>query len=289
MIANATDGAMQIRRISGVATAACLVCGVMSFALGTAAAPQPIAKAELLVEQRMIAPGEPFLVGLRLTLAEGWHTYWRNPGDSGMALAIDWHLPPGFSHGPLEWPTPEVFRSAAAVTYGFKRHLLVLTTVTPPVELPIGTSIEVRATAEWLVCREICVPEMAELVVPLRVGASAVEDLRSKTAFTQARALMPIVSPWPATYRLDQRRVQLAIDVGSDASVDGASARFYPYAGATIEHGAEQTARVDGGRLWLEMKLADGAEVAPQPLSGVIIFALNNQSRAFEITADYIP
>jgi DsbC/DsbD-like thiol-disulfide interchange protein len=282
---------MQIRRRSGVATAACAVFGMVAFALGTVAAAgsQPIAQAELLVEQRMIAPGQPFLVGFRLTLAEGWHTYWRNPGDSGMALAIDWHLPPGFSHGPLAWPTPEVFRSASGVTYGFKRHLLVLTNVTPPADLPIGSSIEVGATAEWLVCREICVPEVAELAVPLRVDASAVEDAGSKTAFTAARAFMPIVSPWPATYRVDQRRVHLAIDIGSDANVEGASARFYPYAGATIEHGAEQTTRVDGGRLWLELKLADGVDVAPQPLRGVIILALNNQSRAFEITADYNP
>ena len=52
-----------------------------------------LVKAELLAEPAAIRPAEPFWVGVRLTMKEHWHTYWRNPGDSGGATTLDWTLP----------------------------------------------------------------------------------------------------------------------------------------------------------------------------------------------------
>ena len=61
----------------------------------------------LVAEPRAVRGGEPFTVAVRLRMAEHWHTYWRNPGDSGLATEIAWTLPPGFSAGPIQWPAPQ--------------------------------------------------------------------------------------------------------------------------------------------------------------------------------------
>ena len=62
---------------------------------------------ELVSEVAAIAPGEPFTVGLRMRMDDHWHTYWINPGDSGLATSIEWTLPEGFSAGPIRYPAPE--------------------------------------------------------------------------------------------------------------------------------------------------------------------------------------
>ena len=63
--------------------------------------------AELVSDDRSLRPGNPIWIALRLKPKKGWHTYWRYAGDSGLATKIKWHLPPGFSAGPIEWPAPE--------------------------------------------------------------------------------------------------------------------------------------------------------------------------------------
>jgi len=60
----------------------------------------------LVSEVQSIQPGTPFWVGLHMRMAPGWHTYYRNPGDSGLGTVIDWNLPQGFEAGPITWPAP---------------------------------------------------------------------------------------------------------------------------------------------------------------------------------------
>src|SRR5260221_6217540 len=56
-------------------------------------------KAHLVSEVSAIAPGQSFWVALEFNIRDGWHTYWRNPGDSGQATTLKWQLPPGFTAG----------------------------------------------------------------------------------------------------------------------------------------------------------------------------------------------
>ena len=75
--------------------------------------------ASLVGETRNVVPGQPLHVALRQQIAPGWHTYWRNPGESGLPTTIDWSLPPGFTAGPIQWPTPERFVVDPVVGYGY--------------------------------------------------------------------------------------------------------------------------------------------------------------------------
>src|SRR5947209_2546423 len=77
-------------------------------------------EAAFLSETQSIQPGKPFTVALELKMKDGWHTYWRNPGDSGMATAIRWALPEGFSAGPIQWPYPSRIEGQSLASFGYR-------------------------------------------------------------------------------------------------------------------------------------------------------------------------
>ena len=68
---------------------------------GMAAAPDDCerdhVKVSLISEQSGVVPGTTSWIGLRLTHEPHWHTYWINPGDSGLPTKLTWHLPEGLA------------------------------------------------------------------------------------------------------------------------------------------------------------------------------------------------
>src|SRR5271155_2040107 len=134
-------------------------------------------KARLLSEQDSIAPGQSVWVALELDIRDGWHTYWRNPGDSGQATQIVWSLPPGLTAGDIEWTTPHRFIVAPLVNYGYAKHALHLVKITAPGDLKAGASpLELKAKASWLVCSDVCIPESADLQLKMPVKPAAGVD-----------------------------------------------------------------------------------------------------------------
>src|SRR5512143_3393108 len=66
-------------------------------------------RAELLADVSAVKAGEPFWVALRQTIRPKWHTYWNDPGETGMPPEITWTLPPGAKADPIVWPRPHLF------------------------------------------------------------------------------------------------------------------------------------------------------------------------------------
>src|ERR1700722_3147986 len=104
---------MSSRAILSIAL---LVCG-----LAAQASAAPHVQAELLANTSAIQPGKPFWLGVRLTIDPGWHVYWKNPGDAGLATRVKFTLPNGFSAGPLQFPTPHRFdQPGNIVAFGYE-------------------------------------------------------------------------------------------------------------------------------------------------------------------------
>src|SRR5262245_25516367 len=80
---------------------------------------------EFIVEQETIKPGRPFWIGIRLTLDKKWHAYWKNPGDAGMAPAVEWKLPEGYMVRELVWPVPKRFSLNDAISFGYEDELIL--------------------------------------------------------------------------------------------------------------------------------------------------------------------
>ena len=83
-------------------------------------------EAELVAERTALSPGEPLTVALRLVMQRGWHTYWQNPGDSGLPTSIEWKLPAGLTAGPIQWPVPRALPVGPLVNYGYEGEVLLL-------------------------------------------------------------------------------------------------------------------------------------------------------------------
>nr|MDQ6917365.1 hypothetical protein [Pseudomonadota bacterium] len=130
-------------------------------------------EAELVAEQSALVPGRPNTVALRLMMERGWHTYWQNAGDSGLPTTIAWKMPNGLTAGPIQWPAPRALPVGPLVNYGYEGEVLLLTDIATVPDFFSGRTVTVSARADWLVCKEICIPEGADLSLTLPVVADA--------------------------------------------------------------------------------------------------------------------
>ncbi|MBN2289305.1 MAG: hypothetical protein JXQ83_08230 [Candidatus Glassbacteria bacterium] len=152
---------------------------------------EPRVKISLLADCDSIVPGEKFRLGLLFEIADGWHIYWRNPGDAGLQPVIDWKLPEGFSMEPLQWPVPvRLEESGELYVNAYKDEILLYAWVHPPAGLAVSRA-DFRAGAVWLVCRSVCVQEGDTARLSLPVGSSGAKAGKSSGLFDRYARLVP--------------------------------------------------------------------------------------------------
>jgi thiol:disulfide interchange protein DsbD len=216
-------------------------------------------KAHLVSEVSAIAPGQSFWVALEFNIRDGWHTYWRNPGDSGQATSLKWQLPAGFTAGDIVWTTPHRFELPPLVNYGYAGHAAHLVEITAPKDLKPATMATLSAKASWLVCSDVCIPEDADLQLKLPVAASVgAVDASDAALFSAARSELP--SAEPAVTRALIRDGRLIIALGKEWGAtlpQIKSLAFFPYDEGGIEYAAPQTLIRNKDSVELSMKLGD--------------------------------
>ena len=180
----------MISRIHIAANLLIALIGAGLFSLPAAANPVrgDHIEVELIPATSGVEPGRTLTVALRLKADEHWHTYWKNPGDSGLATRIDWTLPEGFEAGPILWPTPQRIDVGPLANYGYDGEVLLLTDIRVPSNLP--GIVPIRAKASWLVCEEICIPGDATFSLILPAGLAAPDPLWVER-IAQTRAALP--------------------------------------------------------------------------------------------------
>lgn len=130
-------------------------------------------QARLVADTVAVRPGEAFRLGVLIDLAPGWHVYWQNPGESGMATSVKFALPDGYTVGPLQFPTPVAFEQAGVLSYGYSGQVLLYVTVTPPPG-DNRSELAIAADVRWLVCDDAqCLPGKASPKLSLPVGNGA--------------------------------------------------------------------------------------------------------------------
>jgi thiol:disulfide interchange protein/DsbC/DsbD-like thiol-disulfide interchange protein len=214
-------------------------------------------KARLVSEQSAIAADQSVWVALEFDIRDGWHTYWRNPGDSGQATTLKWLLPPGFTAGDIVWTMPHRFELPPLMNYGYAKHAVHLVKITAPKDLK--DPIVLSAKAGWLVCSDVCIPESADLQLKLPVtGAAGAIDPADAALFTAARGELPIAEPAATTARIHNG--QLVITLGQEWGAtlpQIKSLAFFPYDEGGIEYAAPQTLTRNQDAVELAMKLGD--------------------------------
>lgn len=126
--------------------------------MGQAAEEVHPVKASLISETRGFTPGQAFTVALRLDQDAGWHTYWIDPGDAGLATTVEWDLPKGVKAGPLLWPRPIQFDDPGGlVGYGYKDQAILMAEIRVPADYA-SDRLALKAQSNWLVCKDVCIP-----------------------------------------------------------------------------------------------------------------------------------
>jgi DsbC/DsbD-like thiol-disulfide interchange protein len=219
------------------------------------------ATASLVSNTDAVAPGTAFRVGLYIRLAPGWHTYWKNPGDAGVPPDIDLTLPTGSKAGPIAWPAPRRLAEGPVMTYAYTGDVLLPITITPP---PGAAGIAIQAHAQWLVCKDICVPEEGDFRLDLPDGAATASA--QAPLFATFDRQMPRSSPWQAVAGADGTLWVQGVELTPATVLD---AWFIPDTPGTILDGAAQPLTVWHGGFTLSLR--PGKAFKPDAgLSGIL-------------------
>lgn len=245
-------------------------------------------EAELHSSHSGFAPGERITLALRLKMREGWHTYWRNAGDSGEATEITWDLPEGFKAGPILWPIPHLQPVGPITNYGYEGEILLPMELETPAKLAEGEMV-LRARVRWLVCSDVCIPEEAQLQLPLRVGKGVIDGpwaARISAALDDLPQMVPMAG---VLRRNGDGSVQLSGEVPQWAKAKTRALYFFPFERDQIEHAAAQPGRMKAGAFALTLQPQPNGLLGNQALSGVlsaeILTPRGWKTRAVEISA----
>lgn len=235
-----------------------------------AATPDDLVRARLLAEDSALKPGATAWLAVELAMKPGWHTYWRNPGDAGQATEIDWHLPPGYAAGPIQWPVPKPFTVDIITSYGYADRVVLLVPVGVPADA--RDRADIAADVRWLVCEKICIPGEARLRLSLPVAAAVSRDPANAPVFGATRERLPRDLATPVAARYDAETIVLQLTPSSG------DATFLPYDDALIEHGARQA--LDGGTLTLRR----GPRTGDLPASTDGLLLIDGGKQAFNVS-----
>jgi thiol:disulfide interchange protein DsbD len=143
---------------------------------------QVVSNAQVQATLQVYAPnglgaGQTFWLGLQIEHQPHWHTYWRNPGDSGLATELQWQLPEGLKAGNLMWPAPQKIPVGSMANYGYEGRVLLVTPVQVGPKFktsPDQSDVTVQLHATWLVCKQECIPQEGDFVVRVPIKGSTV-------------------------------------------------------------------------------------------------------------------
>jgi len=254
---------------------ACLsLVGAAAGGLGVARAQEQPAQGRhvavsLIAETRSIVPGRSFHVALRQQIEAGWHTYWLNPGDSGLPTQIEWSLPGDFRAGPILWPQPERIALGPVIDYGYYNDVLLPVDIDVPSTLSPGTSIVIAAHASWLVCSDTCIPEETNLSISVPVAAESEPDRDWAERFASARAQLPLPNPFPTTASLNAESITLHVAMGNAEKLRDVT--FFPIDRDVIDNDAPQSPVAEPAGLTLTLR-RDVTGPAPAALNGLLVF-----------------
>jgi thiol:disulfide interchange protein DsbD len=226
--------------------------------------------ATLVSEADSVAPGKPLRVALRLMMAPGWHTYWKNPGDAGVAPDLSFTLPQGVTASAPAWPAPMREQEGPLLTFGNEGDVLLPVTLTGA-----SGALSVRLHAEWLICNKICVPEQGDFRLDLPAGDGA--PGAQAGLFARAEAHEPRPSPWPASVAPD-----------GTLSVRGLTAAKEAWFAAESPDQIEASSQTGVvGPEGLVLRLRRGSQFKPSaPLTGVLMVRdAGGQVSALRLTA----
>jgi thiol:disulfide interchange protein len=222
---------------------------------------------QLVAVQRSIQPGGTLDVALRMQHEPHWHSYWLNAG-TGYPTRVEWQLPAGWQAGDIQWPTPILIKdSKGQVTgHGYDGLLYLPIQLTAPPQLQTQTAVEIKGTAHWLMCADICIPGSQEVSVSIPIQ-SAVPALDTELQAALAAQSMPQAAMgW--TFVASQLAQNVNVTVQTPA---GVTPQHFFSEHEFIQYDKPQKISSSERGYTLELPIADAAQV-PAELKGLLAY-----------------
>lgn len=260
------------------ALASALVIALYSSLGHSAPVKTPHVEAELVAKTESFIPGAPIEAALRLKIIPHWHTYWVNPGDSGIATSLAWQLPSGFSAGDIQWPYPKRLPLGPLMNFGYEGEVFHFVTLSTPKNIKAGENVTLRAKAKWLVCSDVCIPEEAELTLTLAASTKnpaksvwhdamvvAAKSIPTKASFADSKAEI-------GGGNLSASLPVSALRAGA-AGVAGGAVTLFPLKDNLIAHAGAQTVNLssDGKTLTISAPVSDNLDTTNSRLDAVLV------------------
>jgi len=251
------------------------------------------AEGTLLLERSAAMPGDSFLGALRLKLADTWHVYWKNAGDSGLPPVAAWASSPEVTAGEFQFPTPHAIPLQTLMNYGYEGEVVFPFAVNISPDAVVGSTLTIGAKFEYLICADICIPEDVTLSVTLPVAAAPSADADASAVIAATLPAIPVALTGQALVERAGDTFKLGVVDASvaEAVATAKSIRFFPY-GPDILHPAPQIVRTGLDGVSFELKVSDFAKPDQTTLDGIVgIETADGKTRGWEVpaTAGVVP
>ena len=248
-------------------------------------------QAKLVLSADTAKPGDTILAGVDLKMDPDWHTYWKNPGDAGMATEIKWQLPPGITNGEIEWPLPQKFPPIEVTTYGYTNEVMLLVPLTLASNLPAGP-VDLKANVSWLECKDVCIPANQDVEATLNVGLETkksdgdalIQSWQNKVPQDASTIFYstPITSWWEKPSEGDTR--PLMIDVKASGLIDFFPATNDAYAIEPKTEIVSENSNSAKPEVVLHKLVKKYQGDWPKETSGVLVFQKNGETVGYDAT-----
>jgi DsbC/DsbD-like thiol-disulfide interchange protein len=248
-----------------------------SFSYAERSAPATVT-VELISEKSSIQLGTPVRLGLHFLILKGWHIYWKNPGESGLPVRVEWQLPQEFKASELQWPIPHWIRLLNLVNFGYEDEVLLPIALESTVSQKRGASITFKGTVKWLACQEVCVPGKSSVVLTLPIFSQKPIDSSNAEFFRRVEKTLPqpIPKEWKLVAHFENRQFQLIIE---GLNPLGKATVFFPDAQNVIDESSSQAIEQKGERWRMQFKAAELLTTPPSNLRGLLVEGV----RSFEV------
>ncbi|MCA9520775.1 MAG: hypothetical protein KC609_07375, partial [Myxococcales bacterium] len=248
----------------------------------------PHIEVALIANVRTIVPGKPFRLGIHQRIETHWHTYWKNPGDSGLAPTARWSAPPSITVDPLRWPTPRRIRVKHLANYGYESDVLLIAParVAPSLE---GSDVTLQVEFSWLVCREECIPGKANLTLRLLIARGDRPPTPANTAlFATFHDRMPRDASGIGT-KLFERGERLELVVDRLPLMTGERVIAFLPATPEVVHNAEkERIKLDKGILRVDLAKNEYFQRPRGSVEGVLVAQLGTRRTGWRVFATFV-
>ncbi|MCO6430080.1 MAG: thioredoxin family protein [Deltaproteobacteria bacterium] len=239
--------------------------------------------ARIITDYASVSGNQRTRIGVHFKIEPGWHLYWKNPGDSGMAPKIKWTVPEAVKLSPLPWPAPKRLPVGHLMNFGYENELLLGEEVTLRPGFG-GDRATISAEIEWLVCKEDCLPGEAKLSADLEVTRNR-EESADSAIFERFEKLYPVKGAIEsATFTENSSFLELSFKTTDNIKV-AKDLFFFPEVPGIVRNAAPQRFTAGKDRSTLRIEKDTNAHSIPRTFKGVLTFDGSGGPEAVTIDA----